>query len=111
MGTKGQPSAKNVAQGSNSTGDGDKVRTEDIGSVENQKSHSSETRLTGHAQGPKQEEGQGKDDGVFAEMSAVKEMLIKQQKLSGGIRMNSLMLCVGLGCFMLPHVTLRRDAV
>jgi hypothetical protein len=97
-GTQGPPLAKNVAQGSNSTGDVVKVRTEDHGSVANQqkKSEKQDKRQ-------EEEEGQGlgEDDGVYAEISAVKQMLTQQQKLCGGIRIIFLVICIVQSGFML----------
>jgi hypothetical protein len=96
-----------VAQGSNSTGDVVKVRTEDHGSVANQKKKSEK-----QDEGQEEDEGQrlGEDDGVYAEISAVKQMLTQQQKLCGGIRIIFLVICIALSHFSF-HVELSCSVV
>ena len=103
------PSANNVFPGLNSSSGMDKVRIDRPESAGNQKIHILEKQSEGQPRGQGQEEekgqgqgqGQGENEGVYAEISAVKQMLTKQQELCGGRRLVFYMLCVWLFCSLL----------
>ena len=108
--TLADPSANNMSPGLNSSSGMDKVRIDRPESAGNQKIHTLEKQSEGQPRGQGQEEGkgqgqgqgegEGENEGVYAEISAVKQMLTKQQELCGGRRLIFHMLCVWL-CYSL----------